>query len=89
MDMEDKSLTKVLRKSSLAPERMEVCFTVSSISEMRLIPVSGMNFTSEWTVLGSVPEILAVMVHLLGGVEFLGGEMMSFPEKWPYSLVRN
>lgn len=87
--MDDKSRTNVFRKSSLAPERMEVCFTVSSISEIRLIPCSGMNLTSDCTVLGSVPERLAVMVQVSGGVEFLGGETMSFPEKWPYSLVRN
>ena len=89
MDIEDKSLTNVLRKSSRAPERMEVCFTVSSISEIKLIPCSGMNLICDCTVLGSDPERLAVIVQVDGGVAFLGGETINFPEKWPYSLVRN
>ena len=87
--MVDNSLTKVFRNNSLAPERMEVCFTVSSISEIRLIPCSGMNLTSDWMVFGSEPERLAVIVHVSGGVAFLGGETINFPEKWPYSFVRN
>lgn len=58
-----------------------MCLIVSSISEMRLMPFSSMNFTSDWTVLGSVPDKLAVIVHVSGGVEFLGGETISFPEK--------
>ena len=95
MAIERKSRTKVLRKSSLAPERIEVCLIVSSMSEIKLTPCSGMNLTCSCIevpfVVTGVVEVLAlvalvgereaVIVQVSGGVAFFGGLIINRPEK--------